>query len=215
MLNRSTSSAFLWPDTLRRHLAWLLLALAVLFVLIVRVRLRDMPLERDEGEYAYAGQLILQGVPPYKEAYNMKLPGTYAAYAAIMAVFGQSPSGIRLGLALVNAAAIVLVFLLGRKLLDEAAGLAAAAAIALLSLSPSVLGLAGHATHFIVLAALSGTWVLLRALERPPPNGPRTAILIGASGLLFGLAFLMKQHGIFFGLFGAMYLLWVRWREWL
>ena len=157
-------------ETLRRHRAWLLVALAVLFVLVVRVRLRDMPLERDEGEYAYAGQLILQGVPPYKEAYNMKLPGTYAAYAAIMAVFGQSPSGIRLGLALVNAASIVLVFLLGRKLLDDAAGLAAAVAFALLSLSPSVLGLAGHATHFVVLAALSATWVLLRALERPPPS---------------------------------------------
>ena len=66
------------------------MALTVLFVLFVRVRLRDMPIERDEGEYAYAGQLILQGVPPYKEAYNMKLPGTYAAYAAIMAVFGTS-----------------------------------------------------------------------------------------------------------------------------
>jgi hypothetical protein len=144
-------------------------ALAVLFVLIVRVRLRELPLERDEGEYAYAGQLILQGVPPYKEAYNMKLPGTYAAYAVIMAVFGQSPSGIRLGLALVNAASIVLVFQLGRELLDEAAGLAAAAAFALLSLSPSVLGLAGHATHFIMLAALSGIWLLLRALERPQP----------------------------------------------
>jgi 4-amino-4-deoxy-L-arabinose transferase-like glycosyltransferase len=193
----------------------LLVGLAVLFVLIVRVRLRDMPLERDEGEYAYAGQLILQGVPPYKEAYNMKLPGTYAVYAAIMAVFGQSPSGIRLGVALVNAGAIVLMFLLGRKLLDEAAGLAAAAAFALLSLSPSVLGLAGHATHFVVLFALSGTWVLLGALERSPPSRVRPAILIGASGLLFGLAFLMKQHGIFFGLFGAVYLVWVRGSEWL
>ena len=97
------SLAFPLREALRRHRAWLLVALAVLFVIIVRVRLRDMPLERDEGEYAYAGQLILQGVPPYKEAYNMKLPGTYAAYAAIMAVFGQSPSGIHLGLTLVNA----------------------------------------------------------------------------------------------------------------
>ena len=125
-----TSRAFPWWDTLRRHRAWLLVALALLFVLVVRVRLRSMPLERDEGEYAYAGQLILQGVPPYKEAYNMKLPGTYAAYAIIMAVFGQSTAGIRLGLALVNAASIVLVFLLGRKLLDEAAGVSAAAAFA-------------------------------------------------------------------------------------
>src|ERR1700681_2047843 len=105
---------------------WIIVGLTVVFVLAVRVRLQEMPLERDEGEYAYAGQLILQGVPPYKEAYNMKLPGTYAAYALIMAVFGQSRSGIHLGLALVNAASIVLVFLLGRKLLDDVAGMAAA-----------------------------------------------------------------------------------------
>src|SRR6266480_6050704 len=98
------------------HRAWIVVGLTILFVLVVRVRLRDMPLERDEGEYAYAGQLLLQGVPPYKEAYNMKLPGTYAAYAVIMAIFGQSPSGIHFGLALVNGASIVLVFLLGRKL---------------------------------------------------------------------------------------------------
>jgi hypothetical protein len=42
----------------------------------IRWCLRDMPLERDEGEYAYAGPLILQGIPPYQIAYNMKLPGT-------------------------------------------------------------------------------------------------------------------------------------------
>src|SRR5438128_7396775 len=111
---------------LSRHYAWLLVGLTVLFAVAVRVHLRTMPLERDEGEYAYAGQLILKGVPPYKEAYNMKLPGTYAAYALIMAVFGQSASGIRLGVALVNAASIVLLFLIGRKLLDDAAGVAAA-----------------------------------------------------------------------------------------
>src|SRR5215831_16081957 len=82
---------------------WILVGLTILLVVIVRVRLREMPLERDEGEYAYAGQLLLQGVPPYKEAYNMKLPGTYLAYALIMALFGQSTSAIHVGLALVNA----------------------------------------------------------------------------------------------------------------
>src|SRR5712671_405845 len=100
-----------------RHLPWILVAMVILLVFCIRVRLRDMPLERDEGEYAYAGQLMLHGVAPYKEAYNMKLPGTYAAYAVLMAVFGRSPSGIHLGLALVNAASIFLVFLLGRRLL--------------------------------------------------------------------------------------------------
>src|SRR5437762_8992383 len=102
---------------LLRYRAWIFVALSVLLVLAVRVRLRQMPLERDEGEYAFVGQLVLQGVPPYKEAYNMKLPGTYAVYAVLMAVFGQMPSGIHFGLMLVNAACVMMVFLLGRKLL--------------------------------------------------------------------------------------------------
>ena len=38
-----------------------------------------MPLERDEGEYAYIGQLILRGEIPYVAAHSMKLPGVYYA----------------------------------------------------------------------------------------------------------------------------------------
>ena len=78
----------LFPARLRQnfaHRAWIVVVLVILFSVAVRVRLGDMSLERDEGEYAYAGQLLLEGVPPYKEAYNMKLPGTYLAYAASMA----------------------------------------------------------------------------------------------------------------------------------
>src|SRR5580698_2065465 len=90
---------------------WLLLILAL--VAAVRIRLLSLPLERDEGEYAYAGQLMLEGVPPYRMAYNMKMPGTYASYALIMAVFGQSVAGIRLGFMLVNFGAIVLLYFVG------------------------------------------------------------------------------------------------------
>ena len=50
------------------------LLLVVLLVAGIRFHLRIMPLERDEGEYAYAGQLILQGIPPYALAYNMSCP---------------------------------------------------------------------------------------------------------------------------------------------
>ena len=149
----------LWVD----RAAWIVLALAVLFVVAVRVRLRPMPLERDEGEYAYAGQLMLEGIPPYKLAYNMKLPGTYAAYAVIMAAFGQTPSGIHLGLALVNVATIVMLFFLGRRLLDPVTGAVAALAYALLSTSPALVGTAGHATHFVVLFAVGGLLLLQRA----------------------------------------------------
>ena len=80
-------------ETYDKHLRtawWVLLAIILLLVVAIRIRLLNLPLERDEGEYAYAGQLMLQGVPPYQLAYNMKFPGTYAAYALIMSIFGQS-----------------------------------------------------------------------------------------------------------------------------
>jgi Dolichyl-phosphate-mannose-protein mannosyltransferase len=177
-----------------------LLLIVVLFA-VVRLRLRNMPLERDEGEYAYAGQLLLQGIPPYALAYNMKLPGTYAAYALLMAVFGQTPAGVHLGLLLVNAATTLLIYLLAVRLMGQLGGVIAAAAYALLSTSPSVMGLEGHATHFVVLAAVAGFLVLLKAIE-----SCQNWLLL-ASGILLGLAFVMKQPGFLFPLFGGLYLL--------
>ncbi len=178
---------------------WILAVIVFGVVFAIRTRLLGIPLERDEGEYAYAGQLILQGVPPYTLAYNMKFPGTYAAYAAIMSIFGQTITGIHLGLLLVNTATIILIFLLGRRLVNSIVGLAAGMSYAVLSVSPSVLGFAGHATHFVLLPVLGGTLLLLKADRR-------TFGLLFASGMLFGLGVLMKQPAVFFALFGAIYL---------
>src|SRR6201995_4676447 len=125
------------------------LAIVICATSAIRVRLLEMPLERDEGEYAYAGQLMLHGIPPYKFAYNMKLPGTYAAYAVIMAAFGQSPRGIHTGLMLVSAVTTILIYVLGRRLFGTACGLVAASGFTLLSMSPSVVGLAAHAMHVV------------------------------------------------------------------
>ncbi len=172
---------------------------------MVRVRLLQIPLERDEGEYAFAGQLLLHGTPPYREAFNMKFPGVYAAYALIMAIFGQTIGGIHLGFLLCNAATIVLVFLLGKRLFGATAGAAAGAAYALLSLSPDVFGTQAHATHFVVLPMLAASLLLLRAID----TGRLSDLF--SSGLLYGTGVLMKQHGVFFAIFGAGYLLWDHW----
>ena len=142
---------------------WALATIVFTLVVAIRIRLLGIPFERDEGEYAYAGQLILQGIPPYKLAYNMKFPGTYAAYALIMSIFGQTIHGIHLGLLLVNVATIALIFLVGRRLINTMAGITGAASYAVLSVSPSVLGLAAHATHFVMLPVLGGILLLLKA----------------------------------------------------
>jgi hypothetical protein len=178
------------------------LILLVVLAVVVRIRLLALPLERDEGEFAYAGQLMLQGIAPYKLAFNMKMPGTYAAYAVLMAVFGESPSGIHFGFLLVNLGTLALLFLLARRLLEGPAVPVCCAAYILLSLSPAVLGVEGHATNLVVIHALGGILLLLRAR---PTGKPLTLFL---SGLLLGLAFLCKQPGLFFGVFAVAILLW-------
>jgi len=157
-------------------------------VAIARLRLLDFPLERDEGEYAYAGQLIRQGIPPYELADNMKFPGTYLAYAVIMSVFGETPAGIHLGILVMTTATALMLFWLGKKILDETAGVVAATSYAVLAASPSMLGLAGHATHFCAFFATAGFCLIWRARQK------ENYFLLAASGALFGLAVLMKQH---------------------
>lgn len=158
-----------------------------------RLHLLNFPLERDEGEYAYSGQLMLQGIPPYQLAYNMKFPGTYAAYALIMAAFGQTPAGIHMGVLLMTTLTALMLFWLGKKNLDTTAGIITATAYAVLAASPSMLGLAGHATHFAAFFATAGLCVMWRA--RQNISWPMTF----ASGVLFGLAVLMKQNAALIG----------------
>lgn len=159
-----------------------------------------MPLERDEGEYAYAGQLMLQGVAPYRLAYSMKLPGTDAAYALTMALFGQTASGIHLGLLLVNALTVWLMFVLGRRMFGPLAGVAAALSYAALSTSEAVLGFAAHATNYVVLAAVGALILCLKAEET------KRNLYYFLAGVLAAAAFLCKQPGLFFALFGGAYL---------
>ena len=177
--------------------AWaILFILTCLSCIAIRIRLLNIPLERDEGEYAYAGQLMLHGIAPYKLAYNMKFPGTYAFYAMIMSVFGQTTFGVHLGLLLVNLATVGLVLLIGLRLVNWETGLAAATTYVVLAINPAVMGLAAHATHFVIFFTLVGLVLLLG-------NSCSTSLAsIFISGLFLGVAVLMKQPGMIFLIFG-------------
>ena len=184
----------------------ILVYLFILFVVVVagyiRIRLLNLPLERDEGEYAYIGQPLLKGFPPFAYVYNMKLPGVSIMYAIFMLVLGQTPSAIHFGLLLVNGFCVFLVYLLSLRLFDRNTAIICGACYTILSLSWSVLGFVAHATHFVVLFTLAGLILLLRALEK------RHILFLFISGLSFGIAFIMKQHAALFIIFAFIYLLW-------
>ena len=188
---------------------YLPLLLVIVFFSLIRWHFRYIPLERDEGEYAYAGQLMLHGIPPYTLIYSMKLPGTFAAYAAILLVFGQTAKGVHLGLLVVNAVTTFLIFLLGKRLFGPLAGLVAGSSYALLSTSPVSHWIRGARNPLCGVGAVSGVLLLLNAAES------RRTWLYFWSGLFLGLAFLMKQPGIMFAVFGGLYLVKAEWQTWL
>lgn len=183
-----------------RYGSILIAFLLIAATLYCRIRLLDVPLERDEGGFAYIGQQLLQGVSPYHSG-NMKvLPGIYFAYAGIMLLFGENSIGIHVGLLVVNLISIVLMYLLSRRFLSLENSVIAMGTYAILSVSQSVLGVFAHATHFVVLFVLAGLVALLHGLER---NSIKHIFLCG---LCLGTAILMKQHGLFFCLFAVCYL---------
>jgi hypothetical protein len=179
-------------------LVWVGFALVLLAAFLIRWRLRECPLERDEGEYAYIGQLILGGTPPYGVAANHKFPGAYLAYAAIMACFGQTAAGIHIGMLVVNLASTTLLFFLGRRTSGNAAGLAAAAGWVVMSISPRVFGNAGHLTQFVALCVLGGALPLWRWVET------RRAWHLAAAGASLGLAIVFRQTSIVFAAWGLV-----------
>jgi hypothetical protein len=182
-----------------RHYSIILLAILALTAFGIRARLASLPLERDEGEYAYMAQLILDGVPPYQQAFAFKFPGIYLAYAGILAVFGSTDTAIHCALNLITILNALVIFLIGRNVLNRSFGLWASVIYLVMSLSSSVLGLSANAEHFVLCPMLLGLFLLLR--ER---------ILV--AGICFGLAIAMKQQGAAFLLVGLFWLYWM-WRN--
>lgn len=167
---------------------WIVLGAIMLFVAFLRARLFSIPFERDEGEYAYMASLILDGIPPYKEAYNMKLPGTYYVYAFFMMLFGRTVEAVHIGLMVVNLGTMFFTFLLGRLVFNRYVGLMAAVCFGLMSFNHTLLGFAAHATQFVIFPAIAGIYYLL--LYKDSEKIKHLFI----SGLLLGTSFLMKQQ---------------------
>lgn len=180
--------------------SWIILVFIILVSGLIRYRLIDVPLERDEGEYAYVGQLILQGSLLYKDVYIMKMPGVYAVYALLLAVFGQSHQGIHVGLLILNAVTIVLVFLLAKQLLNSLAAVISASVFAVLSVSQSVHGIFANAEHFVIFFSVAGLLVFLKAAKS------KSYLKLFGAGVLLCLGFITKQYGVMFCILAVVYI---------
>lgn len=167
-------------------------ALFALITLAARLYRLDVPLERDEGEYAYIAQMLLAGAPPFSEAYTMKLPGVPVWYALFFVLFGETIRAVHIAGWFVDVVSAVAIAILVRSLVDDARkrNVVAVVAASLFVGLASLLcfdGFTANCEKFVVVGVVGSLAVFVR------DRGWRR--LVGA-GVLMGTAFVCKQQAL-------------------
>lgn len=176
--------------------------------LVARLRLLDIPFERDEGVFAYIGQALWNGKSLYSDLYDNKLPGLYLIYGLFAKGFGVQPFGIHLGMLLWQIPTLAVFFLWLKGIIGRDRAMASTGLFALYASSAQVLGFAAHATQLCALPAIAGMWALWHGTRQAPKT---QALWIFLGGLGAGLAIWVKQQALFYAVFGGLFLVWHFW----
>ena len=174
---------------------WPAVAVAVLF--LVRWPLLALPMNSDEGGYAYATQRWLDGEGRlYHDLWISRPQGIFVAYAAILETLGGSVVAIRFGAAVAAAATLVFVWLFARLWAGERVAAVAAVVFAIVSGSPTIEGYTANAEVFMALPVAIGAWLLLRMIGRSPAGSRGWHGHLAAVGACAGAATLLKPSGV-------------------
>src|SRR5262249_39570636 len=124
------STSLRWPTAAGRR--WgVALGIVALLSIGLRVPFLSVPLNTDEGGYAYVAYWMGHGLVLYRDLWFDRPQGVFLVYALILRVFGESTEAIRFAGACCNAVTTILVGLLAARLFGRRAGLAAAGVYAL------------------------------------------------------------------------------------
>jgi hypothetical protein len=163
-VGRSEQQIVPGPRTGRSFVLGLCIVCAV--AALLRWPIADMPLERDEGEYAYIAQRWLCGEMPYRDAFDQKPPGVFVAYAVIEKLIGTSPAALHWGAQIYSFATLIVIALIGRRFAGDRAGLLAALLAAYMMAERCVLGNAANTETFMILPLAGAFLCTLLAIDR-------------------------------------------------
>jgi hypothetical protein len=116
------------PSTMMRPRALELLVCAMVLLPMV-----FYPLARDQGLFAYAGQVVLDGGAPYADVYDQKGPATHYTIALVLGVLGESTLSFRLFFFAVALTGTQLAAAIGERLRAPSARLPCAICYALVA----------------------------------------------------------------------------------
>jgi hypothetical protein len=170
----------------QRLVEWLLPALVLLPTTL-------LPLARDQGVFAYGGQVILDGGVPYRDFIDQKGPATHYTFALALALLGQTAVAVRLLFFFVMLAGAQLAAAVAGRLGGTAARLPAALAYALVSLQgPAEAAWMSAQVEDILLPLFFAAVLLLGSAA-----AMRSRWRLFLAGLLLGLSCLYKPTAVF------------------
>lgn len=151
----------------------------------------------DEGNLLFQLDRVLRGQLPYRDFETGYTPGFFYIGASVLRIGGESTTGMRMVLALLNAASATVLYVLARRMVGPALALVAPLAwVAFMPVWPGEFASFNvpYPAWFATLAWLL-TVVCLDGWRRAVPGGsPRRLGWLGLAGATAALAFAIKPN---------------------
>jgi hypothetical protein len=189
-----------WPPLI-------LLGLCSLIFLIARFKLLAIPMERDEGNFAYISHWLWKGRELYTDLPDSKFPGLYALYSLFTGLFGYNATGLHLGLLLCNVASAICFYFLLKNLYNHFIAGVATSCFLIMTVSLNILGFAAHATQLLTPFVLAAFLLFYQGIKSA------ATYKFFLAGLFIGIAFTIKQPSAVFGIMLAV-LWWIHRLKW-
>ncbi len=171
----------------------MLLAAGILLVVAaVRAPLLAIPLERDEGEYAYIAWRLGLNELPYRDWVDQKPPAVFYIYQLALSLPCEPVRAIHFAALIFAAASACALFFLGLRFMDRFWAWLGAALFALLGADPLVQGTAAN-TEIFMLCPLIFSQI---AFFTSAAKNQRNVWLMVLAGALTGIAVMFKQVAI-------------------
>jgi hypothetical protein len=170
----------------------LLAAGLVLIVAAVRAPLLPIPLERDEGEYAYIAWRLGYNELPYRDWVDQKPPAVFYVYRLALSLPFESVRAIHFVGLMFAAASTCGLFFLGLRFMGSFWAWLGAALFALLSADPLVQGTAANTELFMSCSLIFSQIAFVTAAAK----NQRNISFMMLAGALTGIALMFKQVAI-------------------
>ncbi len=181
---------------------WFVWIAICLVYILIRLNTVSIPLDRDEGIFGYAGQVILNNGLPYRDVFDQKPPVAFYLNALALLFVPPTSTGIHTFLHLYNFLTLIVLFFLAKAYTESyTIGLWVAFSYAVFSSSPAIQGFTASTEMFLLLPISMSLLFAVLAVQR------RSILFSSASGICGALAFFTKQTAAFILVFVCLYVL--------